>query len=147
MMTENAVGRLSVANESYCWDLRRVEWLNSELLVWVVALEATWDYPIIIPDSPPPIPILAPGGNLLVEIDDGVDDEWAQAIAEDQAEGVVRRRVMIEEGGVFRIAGEEYEDGEDIMDVLHRVEAWDQEIPRYPPVPGYDNPYIPDVQQ
>ena len=37
---------------------------------------------------------------------------------EDQAEGVVRRRVSIEEGGVFRIAGEEYEDGEDVEDVL-----------------------------
>ena len=46
-----------------------------------------------------------------------MDDEQNQAIAEDQAEGVVRRRVTIE-GGVFRIAGEEYEDGEDIEDVL-----------------------------
>ena len=54
---------------------------------------------------------------------------------------------MIEEGGVFGIVGEEYEDGEDIMDVLRRVEAQDQEISRYPPVPGYDDPYIPDVQQ
>ena len=68
-------------------------------------------------------------------------------MAEDQAEGVVRRRVTIEEGGVFRIIGEEYEDGEDIMDVLHWVEAWDWEIPRYPPVLGYDDPYIPDIQQ
>ena len=67
-------------------------------------------------------------------------------MAEDQAEGVVRR-VTIEEGRVFGIVGEEYEDGEDITDVLCRVEAWDQEIPRYPPVPGYNNPFIPDIQQ
>ena len=69
-------------------------------------------------------------------------------IVEDQVEGVVRRRVTIEEGGVFRIVGEEYEDREDIMDVLRRVEARDWEIPRYPSVPSYDDlNYIPDVQQ
>ena len=39
MMTENAVGRLSIANESYHQDLHQVERLNSELLRWVVALE------------------------------------------------------------------------------------------------------------
>ena len=90
-----------MVNESYHQDLHRVERLNGELLVWVMALEATWDHLIIIPDSPPLILIPAPGGNLLVEINDGTDDAVAQAIAEDQAEGVVRRRVMIEEGGVF----------------------------------------------
>ena len=47
-----------------------------------------------------------------MEINDGVDDERAQAITEDQAERVVRRRVMIEEGGVFGITGEEYKGGE-----------------------------------
>ena len=77
-----------------------------------------------------------------------MDDEQNQAIMEDQAEGVVRRRVMIKEGGVFRIVRELYEDGEDIMDILRRVEAWDQEIPRYPPAPRYDDlNYIPDVQR
>ena len=101
----------------------------------------------MIPDSLLPIPILAPGGNLLVEIDDGVDDKRVQAIAEDQAEGVVRRRVMIKEGGVFRVAGEFYEEGEDLMDILHPVEARDLEIPRYRPAPSYDNPnYIPNRQ-
>ena len=65
---------------------------------------------------------------------------------EDQAEGVVRRRVTIEEGRVFGIIREEYKDREDIMDILHRVEAWDQEIPRYPPVLGYNDPFIPDHQ-
>ena len=42
---------------------------------------------------------------MLLEINDGVDDEWAQVITEDQAEGVVRRRVRIEEGRIFGIAG------------------------------------------
>ena len=32
-MTGNTVGWLSMANESYCQDLRRVERLNSELLI------------------------------------------------------------------------------------------------------------------
>ena len=52
-----------------------------------------------------------------------------------------------EEGREWGIVGEVYEEGEDIGDVFCRIEAQDQEVPRYPPVPGYDNPYIPDVQQ
>ena len=94
-----------MASESYCWDLCQVERLNSELLVQVTALEATQDHLIVIPDSPLPIPIPAPGGNLLVEINNGTNDAAAQVITEDQAEGVVRRRITIEEGGVFGIAG------------------------------------------
>ena len=86
-------------------------------------------------------------GSVLVEIKDGVDDEQNQVIVEDQAEGVVRRRVTIEEGGVFGIVRELYEEGEDILDILRQVEAWDAEIPRYPLAPGYDDPnYILDVQ-
>ena len=55
---------------------------------------------------------------------------------------------MIEEGGVFRVTGEFYEEGEDIMDVICRVEAQDAEIPRYQPALSYDDPnYIPDVQE
>ena len=128
-----------------------MERLNSELLVLVAALEHGRGNPIRI-DSPEPIPVPPPGGlglgSILVEIDDGVDDEWNQAVVEDQAEGVVRRRVMIKEGGVFGIAGEEHKDGEDIEDVLCQVEARDQEIPRYPLVLDYDDlNYIPDVQQ
>ena len=113
-----------------------------------MVLEVTQDHLIIIPDSPLPVPIPAPGGNLLVKIDDGVDDEAVQAIAEDQAEGVVRRRVMIEEGGVFGVVGEFYEEGEDIMDVLRRVEVWDTKIPQYRLAPSYDDlNYIPDRQE
>ena len=81
-------------------------------------LETTHNHPIMISNSPPLIQILALGGNLLVEINNRVDNEAAQVIMEDQAEGVVRRRVTIEEGGVFRVAGEFYEEGEDIVDIL-----------------------------
>ena len=83
MMVENAVGRLAIASKSYCQDLHQVERLNSKLLVRVTALEGTWDSPIIIPDSPLPIPIPAPGENFLVEIKDGTDDAVVQAITED----------------------------------------------------------------
>ena len=66
---------------------------------------------------------------------------------EDQAEGGVLR-VSREEGLVFGIEGEIFEEGEDMMDVLWRVVARYQEILRYPEVPGYDDPnYIPDVQE
>ena len=60
---------------------------------------------------------------------------------------MVRRRVTIEEDGVFGIVREEYKDRENIEDVIRQVEVWDREVPRYPPVPGYDDPYVPDVQQ
>ena len=112
----------------------------------IMVLEGTRNSLIIIPDSPLPIPIPAPGGNLLVEIVDRTDDVAAQANVEDQAERV-GRRVMIKEGGVFRVAGELYEEGEDIMDVLWRVEAHDTEVPQYLEAPGYNNPNcIPDRQ-
>ena len=54
---------------------------------------------------------------------------------------------MVEQAGEWGVEGEEYEEGETILDVLCRVEAQDAEVPRYPPVPGYDNPYTPDVQE
>ena len=82
----------------------------------------------------------------MVEIKDGTDDVVAQANAEDQAEGVGRRWVTIEEGGVFGVAGELYEEGEDIMDVLRRVEVRDAKILRYRPPPLYDDEYVPDHQ-
>ena len=74
-----------------------------------------------------------------------VDDNWNQVITEDQAEGV-GRRIVGEEGREWGIIGEVYVEEEDVGDVLHRIEAWDQEVPRYPPVLGYDNPYVPDIQ-
>ena len=43
----------------------------------------------------------------------------------------MRRQVTIEEGGVFRITREWYEEGEDIMDVLRRVKAWKAECQGY----------------
>ena len=136
-----------MANESYHQNLHQVERLNSELLVWVMVLEATHDHPIVIPDSPLAIPILASGGNLLVEIDNEVDNEVVQAIMEDQAE-VVRRRVTIREGGAFGVAREFYKEGEDLMDVICQVEAWDVEVPRYQLALDYDDlNYIPDVQE
>ena len=139
-MTEHTVERLLVMNKAQCH-------LIDELLIQVMALEGSGDSLILIPDSLEPILILAPGGNLLVEIVDGMDDVAAQAIAEDQVEGVVRRRVMVEEGGVFGVARELYEEGEDIMDVLRQVEVWDREILRYPVAPDYDDlNYIPDRQ-
>ena len=61
----------------------------------VMALEVTRDHLLEIPDSPAPVPVLLPvlgPGSMLVEINDRVDDEVVQVIAEDQVEGVVRRR-------------------------------------------------------
>ena len=87
-------------------------------------------------------------GSILIPIDDDVDDERNQMIAEDQvrmAEG--RLRMTVEQVGEWGVEGEEYEEGETMEDILHRVEAQDQEVPRYPPVPGYDDPYVPDVQE
>ena len=136
------MGWLSIANEAQ-------HQLIDKLLIHVMALEGTHEDPILIPDSPVPalvpLPRLGPG-SVLVEIEDGTNDVAAQAIAEDQAEGVVRRQVMIEDGGVFGVARELYEEGEDIMDVLRRVEVRDNEIPRYRPPPLYDNKYVPDHQ-
>ena len=52
-----------------------------------------------------------------------------------------------EQVGEWGLEGEEYEEGETMEDILHRVEARDEEVPRYPLVPGYDDPYVPDVQE
>ena len=113
-MMEHMVGRLSVANEVQ-------RWLINELLIQVMVLEGTREDLILIPNSPALIPIPPSGlglGSILVEIEDGTDDAAVQAIAEDQAEGVVRRWVMIKEEGVFGVTGEVYKEGEDIIDIL-----------------------------
>ena len=102
----------------------------------------------MITDSLELILISAPGGNFLVEINDRVGNEVVQVIMEDQTEGVMRRWVMIREGGAFRVAGEFYKESEDLMDVIHWVEAQDTEIPRYRLAPDYNDPnYILDIQE
>ena len=93
--------------------------------------------------------VLGPG-SVLIPIDDDVDDERNQMIAEDQAwlaEG--RQRLTTEQAGADweGLVGEEYVEGETMEDILRQVEGRDAEVPRYPPVPGYDDPYVPDVQE
>ena len=98
----------------------------------------------MLPVRPPFV--LGPG-SVLIPIDD-VDDDQNQMITEDQvriAEG--RLWMTAEQAGEWGLEGEEYEDRETMEDVLCRVEARDQEVPRYPPVLGYDDPYVPDVQE
>ena len=147
-MMNQVVEWLLIHNESYHRDLHRVEEVNVGLLRRVVALEHGQGNPILVLDSPELVPVPLLGGlglgSVLILIDD-VDDDWNQALAEDQAE-VAGQRMIGEEGREWGIVGEEYADGEDVGDVLHRIEAQDQEVPRYPLVPGYDDPYIPDVQ-
>ena len=122
-----------------------------ELLRRVSALEHGQDNPIVILDSPEALPVrplfvLGPG-SVLIPIND-VDDERNQMIAEDQAKLAEERlRLTTEQAGEWGLEGEEYVDGETMEDVLWRVEARDEEVLRYPPVLGYDNPYIPDVQE
>ena len=128
------------------------EVVNAELLRRVAVLEHGWDNPIMIPDSPKALPVQPPfvlgPGSVLIPIDD-VDDERNQMIAEDQARvEEERQRLTAEQAGEWEgLVGEEYEEGETMEDVLWRVEARDAEVPRYPPVPGYDDPYVPDVQE
>ena len=87
-----------------------------------MVLEGFQDHPIEISDTLAPIPIAAPGGNLLVEIVDGTNDEVVQAEV---------RQVMREKREAFGIDREIFEEGEDVMDVLCQVAVRDQEIPRY----------------
>ena len=128
------------------------EVVNTELLRRVAALEHGRDNLIVIPDSPEALPVRPPfvlgPGSILIPIDD-VDDERNQMIVEDQARmEEERQRLTVEQVGEWEgLVGEEYEEGETMEDVLRQVEARDGEVPRYPPVPGYDDPYVPDVQE
>ena len=153
-MTNEAVRRLQVGQERQRADLRMAEAVNAELLRRVAALEHGRDNPIVIPDSPKALPVRPPfvlgPGSVLIPIDDDVDDERNQMIVEDQArlaEG--RQRLTAEQAGADweALVGEEYEEGETMEDILRRVEGRDVEVPRYPPVPGYDDPYVLDVQE
>ena len=151
-MTNEAVRRLQVGQERQRADLRMAETVNAELLRRVAALEHGRENPIVIPDSPEALPVRPPfvlgPGSVLIPINDDVDDKRNQMIAKDQARIEERRqRLTTEQVGEWPLEGEEYEDGETMEDVLRRVEARDAEVPRYPPVPGYDDPYVPDVQE
>ena len=153
-MMNEVVRRLQVGQERQRVDLQMAEAVNVELLRRVAALEHGRENPIVIPDSPEPVPVRPPfvlgPGSVLIPIDDDVDDERNQMIVEDQArlaEG--RRRLTAEQAGEDweGLVEEEYEEGETMEDILRRVEGRDAEVPRYPPVSGYDDPYVPDVQE
>ena len=150
-MTNEAVTRLQVGQERQRRDLRRVEEVNVELLRRVAVLEHGRDNPILILDSPEALPVQPPfvlgPGSVLIPIDD-VNDKRNQMITEDQARvEEERQRLTAEQAGEWGIEGEEYVDGETMEDVLRQVEARDLEVPRYPPVLGYDDPFVPDVQE
>ena len=151
-MTNEAVRRLQVGQERQRVDLWMVEAVNAKLLRRVAALEHGRDNPIVIPDSPEALPVRPPfvlgPGSVLIPIDDDVDDERNQMITEDQARVAERQRLTTEQAGEWEgLVGEEYEEGETMEDVLRRIEARDAEVPRYPLVLGYDDPYVPDVQE
>ena len=86
-MTNQVVEQLMIWSESYCWDLRRVEVVNVDLLRRMAALEHGQGNLILVPDSPEPIPVpplvILGLGSVLAEINDRVDNKRNQAIAED----------------------------------------------------------------
>ena len=73
------------------------EAVNTELLRQVAALEHGRDNLILIPDSPEAVPVRPPfvlgPGSILIPINDDVDDECNQMIAEDQAREIGRAHV------------------------------------------------------
>ena len=79
IMTNHTVHNLQVANQVYHQDLARSERLIDELLIRVMVLEGQEGNPIEIPDSPAPVLIPLPGGNLLVKIMDRTDNDAVQA--------------------------------------------------------------------
>ena len=98
-------------------------------------LEGQAEYPIEIPDSPAPLPvwIMVDDAHQLVPIEELVPD------SEGADEGV-----DLEE--VFRVLpGEEYVDGETILDVLRRRNAVAEEVLRYEEPLEYNDPgYVSD---
>ena len=104
----------------------------------VMVLEGYQDNLIEIPDSSALIPIPPPRGSLLVEIQDGTDDEANQAVVEDLAEGqYCLEGVDTKE---LELVGEVYEEGETILDVMRWLNQRDEEIPRYLNPPNYFDP-------
>jgi len=114
----------------------RLRELVDELLNRVTALEGHEDNPIEIPDSPVALPvrILIDDAHRLVPIEELVPD----------SEGEEDGGVDLEE--VFRVMpGEEYADGETILDVLRRRNARAEEVPEYIDPPSYNDPgYVSD---
>ena len=146
MMMDWTCQDLQITNQVLNQDVVQIERLMDKHLVRVMVLEGTQGNLIEIPNSPALIPVPPPGGNLLVEIIDGMDDEVAQVIIEDQVEGQ-GLRVEGEEVRDLGVEGEVFEEGEDMLDVLRWMVARDQEILRYPEPPHYDDlNYIPDRQ-
>ena len=83
----------------------------------------------------------------MVEIIDGTDNDVVQAVAEDQVKVVVVNWMAGKEVRVLGVEGEIFKEGEDMLDILCRVVARDQEIPRYLNPLRYDDlNYIPDRQ-
>ena len=120
-------------------EIDRLRELVDELLNCVTALEGRQDNLIEIPDSPVPLPVQIhiDDAHRLVPIEELVPD----------SEGEEDGGVDLEE--VFQVRpGEEYVDGETILDVLRRRNAREEEVPEYVAPPDYNDPgYVSDHGQ
>ena len=95
-----------------------------------MVLEGQRDSPIEIPDSPVLIPILLPARQLLVLIEE---------LNPEEEEGINLDEVFCP------LPGEEFEEGETILDVLRRRNLRGDEVPVYEEALAYDDPgYISD---
>jgi len=108
----------------------RLQTLVNELLTRITVLEGQAEHPIEIPDSPTPLPIR-------IRIDDAHRLVLIEEVVPD-SEGEEDQGVDLEE--VFRVRpGEEYADGETILDVLRRRNARAEEVPEYVDPPAYND--------
>jgi len=108
----------------------RLQTLVDKLLTRITVLEGRAEHPIEILDSPAPLPIwiMVDDAHRLVPIEELVPD----------SEGEEDQGVDLEE--VFRVMpGEEYVDGETILDVLQRRNARAEEVPEYVDPPAYND--------
>ena len=116
----------------------RLQGLVDKLLTRITVLEGQAEHPIEILDSPVPLPvhIMVDDAHCLVSIEELVPD------SEDEED----RGVDLEE--VFQVMpGEEYADGETILDVLWRRNARAEEVLEYEEPPEYNDPgYVSDHQ-
>ena len=109
----------------------RLQGLVNELLTRITVLEGWADHPIEIPDSSAPLPvrILIDDAHHLVPIEELVPD----------LEGEEELGVDLDE--VFQVRpGEEYAEGETILDILWRRNARAEEVPEYEEPPEYNDP-------